>query len=153
MANKNLNIKNLKPKKYSYYKQGVLDPKRFKKYVNECIDDPIIYRSGLELQFINYCENNANITKWASEPVVISYVNPIDKKEHKYYPDFLIENKQGVRCLVEVKPYGQTVKPKITDSVWLKEQWIKNVSKWTYAKEYSKKHNFKFIIVTEKFFE
>jgi len=150
--NRNNYIKNLKPRKNGFYKQGVVDPKTCKKYYSSCKNDPIIYRSGLELQFITYCENNLNIVKWASEPMEILYTSRLDGKEHRYYPDYVIENDKGTRCIVEVKPYNQTVKPEAVDSAWLKEAWVKNVDKWTAAKSFAEKHNMKFIIVTEKFF-
>ena len=145
-------IKQLKPKKNSIYHQGVVDPKTCHKYVESCKNEPIIYRSGLELQFMNYCENNPKIVKWASEPIEIPYISRMDKREHKYYPDYIIENENGTRCIVEVKPYNQTIKPGACDTMWLKEQWIKNVDKWTAAKAFAEKHGMKFIIVTEKFF-
>lgn len=147
-----LKIKNLKPRKHSMYHQGMLDPKKFPKYYSACKSDPIIYRSGLELQFINYCEAHPSIVKWASEPIEIHYTSRLDGKEHSYYPDYIIENKDGERCIVEVKPYNQTVKPDAVDNRWLKETWIKNVDKWSAAKSFADKRGMKFILVTEKFF-
>lgn len=147
------NIKKLKPRKKGKYHQGIIDPKDMKKYYSACMSDPIIYRSGLELDFINYCENNSGIIKWASEPVKIPYYSRLKQKESNYYPDYIIENKDGVRCIVEIKPYNQTVKPSAMDSKWLKEAWVMNVDKWTAAKEFAEKHNMKFIVVTEKFFK
>ena len=144
-------IKNMKPKK-GFYKQGIVNPKLLKKYADSCKNEPIIYRSGLELQFIQYVENNPSIIKWASEPIEIPYFCRLDKKEHKYYPDYILENKQGNKVIVEVKPFNQTQKPDMTDTLWLKEAWVKNVDKWTAAKEFADKHGMKFIIVTEKFF-
>lgn len=145
-------IKHMKPKKNGFYKQGVVDPKCCKKYADSCKSDPIIYRSGLELQFIQYCENNSNIVKWASEPIKIPYYSRLDKKECNYYPDYILENKKGNKVIVEVKPYNQTLKPDLTDTIWLKEQWVKNIDKWTAAKKFAEEHDMKFIIVTEKFF-
>ena len=55
--------------------------------------------------------------------------------------------------IVEVKPENQTVKPRPSDSIWLKQQWVKNVDKWTAAKKFAEIHNMKFIIATEKFFD
>lgn len=152
MAGEN-NIKKIKPKRNGHYHQGIIDPNEMKKYYSACKTDPIIYRSGLELQFINYCENNSNITKWASEPLKIPYFNRLKNKEANYYPDYIIENNDGVRCIVEIKPYNQTTKPSAMDSRWLKEAWVTNVDKWTAAKEFAEKHNMKFIVVTEKFFQ
>ena len=145
-------IKHVKPKKNGFYKQGVIDVKGLRKYADTYKNEPIIYRSGLELQFIQYCENNPSILKWASEPIKIPYYSRLDKKECNYYPDYILENKLGNKVIVEVKPYQQTVKPDMTDNIWLKEQWVKNLDKWTAAKDFAEKNNMKFIIVTEKFF-
>lgn len=146
-------IKHLKPRKNGFFKQGTVDPKKCKKYFEGYKNEPIIYRSGLELQFITYCENNASITRWASEPLKIPYICRLDKKQHDYYPDYVIENIHGVRSIVEIKPYNQTIKPTAVDSLWAKETWIRNVDKWTAAKQFAEKHKMKFIIITEKFFE
>lgn len=145
-------IKHLKPRKNSKYHQGVVDPKACTKYYQGCKNEPIIFRSGLELQFIEYCENSPYVVKWASEPIAIPYFSQLDQRNANYYPDYVIENKDGIRCIVEVKPYAQTVKPDVTDSVWLKEAWVKNLDKWKAAKQFAEDHGMKFIIVTEKFF-
>ncbi len=145
-------IKHLKPRKNGYYHQGVIDPKTLTKYANECKDEPVIYRSSLELQFVNYVENNPSVVKWASEPMKIPYFSRLDNKQQNYYPDYVLENKDGHKVIVEVKPYGQTKKPKPTDSAWLKQAWVKNCDKWAAAKAFADKHDMKFIIVTEKFF-
>jgi len=146
-------IKHLKPRKNSKFHQGTISPLQCKKYYDSCKEDPIIFRSGLEYQFIQFCENSPTVAKWASEPVKIPYYSHLDKKECNYYPDYVIENSKGVRCIVELKPYNQTIKPSMMDSEWLKEQWIKNVDKWNAAKAFCEKNGLKFIIITEKFFE
>ena len=147
-----LKIKHLKPKKNSIYHQGSINPKTLTKYYESASDQPVIYRSGLELQFINYCETNPQIVKWASEAIGIDYYCRIDKKTHTYYPDYIIESKSGQKTIIEIKPYNQTVKPKMTDSLWLKQSWIKNVDKWKAAKAWATKNGLEFMIVTEKFF-
>jgi len=149
----NNKIKHLKPKKHSMYHQGYIDRKQCKKLFNSVKDEPIIYRSGLELQFIQFCENNPKIAKWASEPIKIPYYNRIKEKEANYYPDYIIENYKGERTIVEIKPYNQTIKPSAIDSRWLKEAWITNTDKWNAAKQFADNNNMKFIIVTEKFFQ
>ena len=54
-------------------------------------------------------DDNPNVIRWASEELAIPYVSPVDRKRHKYYPDFLIEmkNRKGQieTVLIEVKPY------------------------------------------------
>ena len=146
-------IKHQKPRKNSKFHQGVVDSHKLRKYFDSCKNEPVIYRSGLEYQFIQFCENSPTVAKWASEVLKIPYYSRLDGKECNYYPDYVIENSKGVRCVVELKPYNQTVKPDMTDSNWLKEQWIKNVDKWNAAKEFCDKNGLKFIIITEKFFE
>lgn len=147
-----LRIKKLKPKKNGFYKQGIIDPRHCKKYYSQCKSEPIIYRSGLELQFINYCENNPKIVKWASEPIKIPYYSRLTKKEANYYPDYVIENENGKRCIIEIKPANQTIKPSDIDSLWLKENWVRNNDKWIAAKKYAEDRGMKFLIVTENFF-
>lgn len=146
-------IKHQKPRKNSKFHQGIVDPRRCHKYFASCKDEPIIFRSGLEYQFIQFCENSPTVAKWASEVLKIPYFSRLDNKECNYYPDYVIENSKGVRCVVELKPYSQTIKPDMTDSTWLKEQWIKNVDKWNAAKKFCDDNGLKFIIITEKFFE
>ena len=142
-------IKHLKPKKNSHYKQGIRDPKIFKKYISSCKNEPVIFRSGLELEFINYCENNPSIKRWASEPIKIRYYSRLDDKEMNYYPDFVIEKTNGSRIIVEVKPKSQTYKPTAYDNLWAKEAWVKNMDKWVAAYRFAKKHNMSFVIVCE----
>lgn len=144
-----MNIKNLKPRKNSHYKQDIVNPKVFKKYVSSCKNEPVIYRSGLELQFIQYCENNSSIKRWASEPIAIRYFSRLDGKEQNYYPDFIIEKTSGKRFIVEIKPESQTYRPSKYDNTWSKEAWIKNSDKWIAAYNFAKKHNMEFIIVSE----
>lgn len=148
----NQKIKTLKPSKKSRYHQGYIKPSQCKKLFGSVKDEPIIYRSGLELQFIQFCENNPKITKWASEPIAINYFNRLKNKESHYYPDYIIENYKGERTIVEIKPYEQTVKPNAMDSMWLKEAWITNTDKWNAAMKFAEDNHMKFVIVTEKFF-
>lgn len=150
-------IKHLKPRKNSKYHQGYVDRTKCRKLYDSVKDEPIIYRSGLELQFINFCETNDKILKWSSEPISIKYYNRLKKKEANYYPDYVLEmkSKEGdvQHVIVEIKPYNQTKMPKETDSRWLKEMWVMNTDKWNAATKFAKDHNAKFIIVTEKFFD
>ena len=146
-------IKNYKPKKNSRYHQGYVPQQYTHKLFQSVKGEPIIYRSGLELQFIQFCENNPKITKWASEPIKIPYFNRVLNKVQNYYPDYVIENDKKEKIIVEVKPYSQTIKPDIVDSKWAKETWIINIDKWNAAKKFADEYNMKFIIITEKFFE
>ena len=147
------NIKNMKPRKDSKWHQGYVPNNLCTKLFRSCKDEPIIYRSGLELQFIEFCESNPKVKRWASEPIAIEYYNRLSQTNKNYYPDYVIETTDGNHIIVEIKPYNQTIKPAAQCSEWLKEAWVTNTDKWKAAEEFAHKHNAKFIIVTEKFFE
>ena len=76
----------------------------------------VTYRSLWERKFMLYCDDNPSVLKWSSEEIVIPYRSPIDKKVHRYFPDFWIQirNSQGIKegILIEVKPKAQTNPPK-----------------------------------------
>ena len=72
-----------------------------KKYVGDV--NRIVYRSLLERKFMLYCDRNPDITYWASEELAIRYYNPVDKKYHRYYPDFIVRTIKGDKILIEIK--------------------------------------------------
>ena len=89
---------------------GKFKPKNYKKYKGD--PTKIFYRSLWERRFMVYCDNNPNIIEWGSEELIIPYISPLDKKPHRYFPDFYIKyvngNGQTVREVIEVKPKKQT---------------------------------------------
>lgn len=147
----NSRIKHLKPNKNGPYKQGYIDPKTCKKYIKQLQHEPIIYRSSLELKFINYCENCESITTWGSEVFGIEYFDPRSNNVRHYYPDYIVMNSKGKKLLVEIKPYQFTLKPKLMES-YAGSTWITNMLKWQAAKKWANDNGWEFIIVTEKFF-
>ena len=76
----------------------------------------IICRSSWERRFCNYCDLNENILQWGSEEFWIPYKSPVDKRVHRYFPDFIIKVKeitgQIKTYVIEVKPDKQTRQPK-----------------------------------------
>ena len=62
-------------------------------YPNKYVGDPnrIVYRSLLERRFMVYCDRNDDIIYWASEEVPIKYYSPLDRKVHRYFPDFIVK--------------------------------------------------------------
>ena len=76
-------------KNYKAPYKGKFKPSNPKKYVGNPAN--IIYRSSWEKKFMFYCDTNPDILQWASEEMAIPYYNPIDKKVHKYYPDFIVK--------------------------------------------------------------
>jgi hypothetical protein len=125
-------------------------PKNIKKYVGDSTN--IVCRSLWERRVCKFLDENANIIKWSSEEIVIPYLNPIDKKIHNYYPDFLVQFDDGNKIntwLLEVKPFKQTFL-KENSSKKEKTTWLINSSKWNAAKNYCIKNNMEFKILTEK---
>ena len=136
------------------YRQGVFIPKHQSKFIGA----KAIYRSGLELKFFRFCDNNKNILKWSSEDVVVPYVSPVDGKVHRYFVDNYIMVKEGnvvKNYLVEIKPFRQTKPPttkyrKKQHLIYEQKQWAVNTSKWESARKYAKQKGWEFIIITEK---
>ena len=54
----------------------------------------IICRSSWERRFCVWCDKNENIISWASEEFSIPYMSPIDKRVHRYFPDYIIKVKE-----------------------------------------------------------
>ncbi len=65
---------------------------------------------------MKYLDENPMVTWWASEELFIPYRNPIDKKMHRYFPDFVVKTKKKdgtvMTYVLEVKPEVQTKMPK-----------------------------------------
>lgn len=111
-----------------------------------------------------YCDTNPHILKWASEEVIIPYRSPIDRKVHRYFPDFYIKmrDKYGEikEVLIEVKPKSQT-KPPSRDKQYTAKgnksrRYVKDVAtyvineaKWKAASEYCADRKWEFKILTE----
>ena len=98
--------------------KGRFKPKQYKKYKGD--PTKVVYRSMWELRFMKYCDSNPSILEWSSEEIVIPY-RSIDKKVHRYYPDFWIkyQDAQGnVKCeVIEVKPKNLLRKTNIMVSI------------------------------------
>ena len=139
-------------KNYKAPYKGKFKPSNPKKYVGNTAN--IIYRSSWEKKFMLYCDTNPDILQWASEEMAIPYYNPIDKKVHKYYPDFIVKTASKT-VMVEIKPKKYLSKPKYnqrkTKRYYTESyNYIKNTAKWKAAKEYCEDNNIEFKIFTEK---
>ena len=119
----------------------------------------IICRSSWERRFCNYCDLNENILQWGSEEFWIPYKSPVDKRVHRYFPDFIIKVKeitgQIKTYVIEVKPDNQTRPPKprkkVTQSyIYECKTYATNQAKWKAADELCKDKRVEFKIITEK---
>jgi hypothetical protein len=72
--------------------KGIYRPSNPSKYAGN--PNRIVYRSNWERKFMVYCDRTDDIIYWASEELSIPYVNPIDRKVHRYFPDFIIKTKK-----------------------------------------------------------
>ena len=136
---------------------GKFQPNNPSKYLGD--PSKITYRSLLERKCMLIFDDNPNVIRWASEEVCIPYMSPVDRKRHRYYPDFLVEikNKKGEieTLLVEVKPYKQTQlpkKPKRVTKTFINEakRYSINQAKWDAAREVCEKRGWEFKIMTER---
>ena len=114
----------------------------------------IVYRSGYEVKFMNWCDMNDDVSEWSSEEVVIPYRSPLDKRIHRYYIDFCIKIRNRT-YLIEVKPERFTREPSIPKRKtkrFLNEvaQYAVNQAKWKSAREFCADRNWEFKIITEK---
>jgi|TARA_X000001388_G_scaffold71644_1_gene61628 hypothetical protein len=137
------------------YKSKYL-PENKEKYVGNF--ENIICRSTWERKMCKYLDLNENVINWNSEELTIPYYSPIDKKWHKYYPDFLtkIKDKKGEikTYLIEVKPKKQTKEPnraKMQKKTYMKEmcRYTINKCKWEAAKKLCDENGWIFKILTE----
>jgi hypothetical protein len=135
---------------------GKFKPKNPRKYAGN--SENIFYRSSWELKVMHWLDNSDNIIYWSSEELVIKYYNPIDKKFHRYFPDFIIKVKKKdnsvMTYVIEVKPDYQTKQPKERKRTkkYLEEQvtYVINQSKWEAATEFCKDRGWIFKVLTEK---
>lgn len=140
-------------------KTGKYIPVNKDKYIGKY---PIIFRSSWEEAFCKYCDSNSKIKRWSSESIEIPYINAVDGKRHRYYPDFYIEvevSNQIQKHVIEVKPHGFLKKPKKPKKQTIKsiknyndslKRYITILSKTNEAKQFCKKRGMKFSFVTEK---
>ena len=104
---------------------------------------------------MRYCDLNQDILFWASEELPIRYFNPIDKKYHRYFPDFVVKTSKQKKYMIEVKPSRQIGKPKPgkkKTKSYMREsfEYIKNQAKWQAAKSYCDDNGMQFKLITEK---
>jgi len=108
-------------------------------------------RSKWELFYMQKLDNSPLVVKWISEPKTlnISYLNPLDKKMHKYWPDFLVQYRDGSVDLIELKPIKETILEK-AGATYDKLQLVKNAAKWAVADRFAKSIGARFRVVTER---
>ena len=129
---------------------GRFIPKNPQKYVGKSAPT---YRSGWEFTFMQFCDNNKNIIRWASEPFMVPYIHPLTGKRANYIPDFFVvyTNKTGstIAEVVEIKPKKQSLIESKTASAKDKMIVAINHAKWAAAMAYCKAQGYTFRVITE----
>lgn len=131
------------------YAQGVYTVKNPTKYVGKKTPK---YRSSWELRFMLFCDNNPSIINWASESIMIPYVNPVTGKNTIYIPDFFIYymDKAGKKVgeVIEIKPKkemtfenAKSQRDKIMVAI--------NLAKWKAATAWCKGQGLTFRVINE----
>lgn len=136
--------------------KGWFTPKNPNKYKGN--PGRIVYRSSWELRVMKNFDENSSVIWWASEELFVKYVSPIDKKVHRYFPDFIVrvKKKDGKEAtmMLEVKPEKQTKPP--TQSRKTRKMLVEaatyaiNQEKWKAAELFCLEHGWQFKILTEK---
>jgi hypothetical protein len=137
--------------------KGIFKPVNYKKYRG----DPtrIVYRSLWERKAMKYFDENPNILEWSSEETIVPYYDPVQGKNRRYFPDFVIKARQAdgstKTIMLEVKPKKETIEPKKQKRItkrYITEvtTWGTNQAKWKAAKEYCLDRGWSFQLITEK---
>ena len=134
----------------SKFAQGVFRPMNAEKYVGKGLPR---YRSGWELAFMQFCDNNKHVLQWASESIVIPYRHPFTGKMTNYIPDFLVvyadKNGRQRAELVEIKPKKQSI---IESKASNRDRAVVavNYCKWDAATKWCRRQGLTFRVITEE---
>lgn len=131
------------------FRQGFYQVKNQNKYAGK---GKPRYRSGWEMTFMMFLDNNEHVLQWASEGISIPYRNPLTGKQSVYIPDFLVtyrNRNNTVRAeLIEIKPKKQSL---IESKASARDRAIVaiNYAKWDAATKWAKRNGLTFRVITE----
>jgi hypothetical protein len=111
------------------------------------------YRSSWEWSFMNFCDTNKSVQKWASEAIQIPYRDPLTGRQTVYVPDFFIQyvdkTSKMIVELIEIKPSSQQIIERVGKNKYNQAQFIKNQAKWSAANLWCNQQGIKFRILNE----
>jgi len=132
------------------FAQGKFVTKHPEKYVGTKIPT---YRSSWEWSFMNFCDTNPSIVKWASEAIQIPYRDPLTERQTVYVPDFFIQyvdkKNRILTELIEIKPASQTILERVGKNKYNQAQYVKNQAKWKAATLWCGQQGIKFRVLNE----
>ena len=108
---------------------------------------------------MRYLDDHTDVISRASEEIAVPYLSPVDRKVHRYFPDFIVKKrgKDGLIevLMIEIKPSKQTREPEYNGRK--KKQFVSeaitysiNEAKWKAAYQFCLDRKWKFMILTEK---
>jgi len=128
------------------YRYTVQNPSRY-------AGDPsrVTARSKWELMYMNALDMSPMVRRWVSEPknLGIAYINPLDRKIHQYWPDFLVQYVDGNVEILEIKPLKESLAENAISN-FDKLALLQNVAKWAAANNFAKKIGGRFRVITEQ---
>lgn len=133
----------------SSFAQGVYQPRNPDKYVGRGAPR---YRSGWELSFFRFCDENPAVMEWASEAITIKYRHPFTQKVTTYIPDIFIryqdQHKRVHTEIIEIKPRKQSM---IEGKMNERERMTVaiNHAKWAAARAWCQRAKIEFRVLTE----
>jgi hypothetical protein len=134
----------------SKFARGKFVMKHPEKYIGNKVPT---YRSSWEWSFMNFCDNNKSVQKWASEAIQIPYKDPLTGRQTVYVPDFFIQyvdkNSKMIVELIEIKPSSQQIIERVGKNKYNQAQFIKNQAKWTAANLWCNQQGIRFRILNE----
>jgi len=131
------------------FAQGTYQLRNPNKYVGKGVPR---YRSGWELSFFRFCDENPAITEWASEAIAIKYRHPITGKITNYIPDIFMryQDQHGKTHteIIEIKPRKQSM---IEGRMNERDRMVVaiNHAKWAAARAWCQRANIEFRVLTE----
>ena len=136
--------------------KGWFKPKNPAKYNGDASN--IVYRSTWEVRVMKWLDEHPQVIWWGSEELPIPYISPVDKKKHRYFPDFIakmrLKDGKVMTYIIEVKPLAQTKMPtqKRKTQKYIQEMatYAVNQEKWRAADIFCQEHGWKFLVITEK---
>jgi hypothetical protein len=131
------------------FRNGVYTVKNKQKYVGN--REPR-YRSGWEMTFMMFLDNNDSILQWASEAISIPYRNPLTGKQSMYIPDFFVtyrdKNNTVKAELIEIKPKKQSL-VESKQSAQDRAIVAVNYAKWDQATKWARRNGLIFRVINE----
>ena len=132
------------------FARGKFVMKHPEKYIGNKIPT---YRSSWEWSFMNFCDTNKSVQKWASEAIQIPYRDPLTGRQTVYVPDFFIQyvdkTSKMIVELIEIKPSSQQIIERVGKNKYNQAQFIKNQAKWSAANLWCNQQGIKFRILNE----